>query len=512
MTEAVNGRPLQPSPASLRDMLTGPLQSAEQPLDIANSDKIAGMRGWTTIALATAAFVPALALTSAAAPLPSMGESATAAAVTSLTPVADVYVDANVPTRNFGTSAHLTVDSSPARLAYLKFTVPALAGTVTAARLRLHTRDTSNAASPSGGRVAAMSVTGWSETGVTYANRPASGATLATLPAVTRNTWYEVQVTPAVRAVGTGGGTVSLAMSSTNANSAYYDSREAGTLSPRLVITTGTSPTEAPGPEAVVLAAGDIADCDTAGDEATARLLDTHGGTVATLGDHAYTHGTAEEFAECYAPTWGRHRARTRPAAGNHEYRTAGAAPYFAYFGAAAGAPSRGYYAYDLGAWHVVVLNSNCTVVACAAGSAQERWLRADLAADTHACTLAYWHHPLFTSGANHGSAVEMRPLFQALYAANADLVLTGHNHNYERFAPQNPQGALDTARGIRTFVVGTGGASHYGFGTVKPNSQVRNADTYGVLRVTLRPGAFDWLFIPEAGRTFTDAGTGSCH
>jgi acid phosphatase type 7 len=435
--------------------------------------------------------------------------AAAPAATATVLPSADTYVDADQPGRNFGTAAQFTVDTSPAKLAYLRFSLASVTGTVTSARLRLHTRDADNAASPSGGRVAVVSSTTWAETAVTYANRPAIGATVTTLPAVARDTWYEADVTPAVRNAPAGGA-VSLALTTTNTDSAYYDSREAGALSPRLIVTTApAAPTE---PQAVVLAAGDIADCGSSGDEAVARLLDTLGGTVASLGDHAYTHGTAQEFAECYHPSWGRHRARTRPAVGNHEYRTANAAPYYAYFGAAAGDPARGYYSYDLAGWHVVVLNSNCAFVACAAGSAQERWLRADLAADGSACTLAYWHHPLFTSGANHGDAVETRPLFQALYDDGADLVLAGHNHNYERFAPQNPAGGLDNARGIRTFVVGTGGASHYGFGTVKPNSQARNADTYGVLRVTLRPGGYDWLFVPEAGRSFTDAGTGSCH
>jgi Calcineurin-like phosphoesterase len=234
---------------------------------------------------------------------------------------------------------------------------------------------------------------------------------------------------------------------------------------------------------------------------------------VATLGDNAYGNGSAADFATCYDPTWGRHKARTRPAAGNHEYLTPRASAYFAYFGPAAGAATAGYYSYDLGSWHIVVLNSECAEIGgCQAGSAQERWLRADLAASAGRCQLAYWHKPLFTSGRVHGGAAETRPLFQALYAANAEVVLTGHNHQYERFAPQTPTGALDTARGIRQFVVGTGGASHYELGPSKPNSQVRNADTYGVLRLTLHPDGYDWRFLPQAGRTFTDAGSDACH
>jgi hypothetical protein len=265
-------------------------------------------------------------------------------------------------------------------------------------------------------------------------------------------------------------------------------------------------------PDAVLLAAGDIASCSSSGDEVTARLLDGLPGTIAALGDLAYQNGTATEFARCFGPSWGRHRERIRPAIGNHEYGSAGAAPYFRYFGASAGDPGRGYYSYDLGAWHVVVLNSNCGLVGCQAGSAQERWLRADLAANPRACTLAYWHHPLFTSGANHPGEVRVRPLFQALSDAGADVVLSGHNHNYERFAPQSPAGRPDPARGIREFVVGTGGGGHYAFGTIQPNSEVRNQNAYGVLRMTLHASSYDWQFVPEPGRSFHDSGTNACH
>jgi acid phosphatase type 7 len=269
-----------------------------------------------------------------------------------------------------------------------------------------------------------------------------------------------------------------------------------------------------PGPsnEVVLLAAGDIASCASRGDEATGRLLDQLDGTIAGLGDYAYPNGSARDYRRCFEPNWGRFKARIRPAAGNHEYRQRGAKVYFDYFGAAAGDPRTGYYSYNLRSWHIVVLNSNCRIVACAAGSAQERWLRADLAANGGACTLAYWHHPLFTSGANHGSATETRPLFQALYDAGAEVVLAGHNHNYERFAPQTPAGALDTARGIRQFVVGTGGGSHYGFRRAKRNSEVRDKTAYGILKLTLRADAYEWRFVPVAGKSFTDAGTAKCH
>ncbi|HSV66044.1 MAG TPA: metallophosphoesterase [Mycobacteriales bacterium] len=288
--------------------------------------------------------------------------------------------------------------------------------------------------------------------------------------------------------------------------------RQTGATPPQVVVPTGTTASSPPG-DPVLVGAGDIAGCGSPGDEATATLLDGISGTVYTTGDNAYPNGSSSDYADCYNPTWGRHRARTRPAPGNHEYNTAGATGYYGYFGTAAGDPTRGYYSYDLGAWHVVVINSNCSRVGgCQAGSAQETWLRADLTASTRRCTVAMWHHPLFTSGSNHEPATEMRPIYQALYDADADLVLSGHNHQYERFAPQNPGGALDTVWGIREFVVGTGGASHYTFGTIQPNSEVRNSDTYGVLKLTLHRNGYDWQFVPQAGKTFTDSGSGGCH
>jgi hypothetical protein len=264
-----------------------------------------------------------------------------------------------------------------------------------------------------------------------------------------------------------------------------------------------------PGGTAVLLAAGDIASCSSSGDAATATLLDGLTGTIATLGDNAYPDGTAADFSNCYNPTWGRHKARTRPSPGNHDYHTSGAPAYYAYFGASAGPSGRGYYSYDLGDWHIVSLNSNASM---SSGSAQEQWLRADLAASTKRCTLAYWHHPRFSSGTSHGNFNAAQPIWQALYDLNADLVLSGHEHNYERFAPQTPTGAADATRGIREFVVGTGGASHYSGHTAIPNSQVFNGATFGVLKLTLGASSYSWQFVPVTGQTFTDGGTGSCH
>jgi hypothetical protein len=264
----------------------------------------------------------------------------------------------------------------------------------------------------------------------------------------------------------------------------------------------------------VLVGAGDIADCDSLGDEATAEVLEGISGTVFTVGDNAYESGTAAEFNHCYGPTWGRYKARTKPAVGDEEYETPGASGYFGYFGAAAGDPRKGYYSYDLGSWHIVVLNSHCTPArGCASGSTQEQWLKVDLATHRSACTLAYWHQPRFSSSQSALSSVpSVKPFWDDLYKAGAEVVINGHQHNYERFAPQTPGGVADSGRGIREFVVGTGGAPLHPFGTTKPNSQVRNGHTHGVLKLTLRPGSYDWRFVPVAGQSFTDSGTTSCH
>src|SRR5438552_4741766 len=204
------------------------------------------------------------------------------------------------------------------------------------------------------------------------------------------------------------------------------------------------------------------------------------------------------------------------PAAGNHEYHDAissGAADYYRYFyrdhGTFVGDSGSYYYSYDLGAWHVVVLN---TFIDMSAGSPQEQWLRADLAASTKQCTLAYMHYARFSSGSVHGSYSEVQPLWQALYDYGAEIAIAGHDHEYERFAPQTPDGHLDTVRGIRAFVVGTGGGGLYSFGTPLPNSQVRNSSTWGVLKLTLADGSYSWEFVPITGQTFTDSGSGTCH
>jgi acid phosphatase type 7 len=269
----------------------------------------------------------------------------------------------------------------------------------------------------------------------------------------------------------------------------------------------------------VVVTAGDIAVCRTEGDEATAELVEgIDGATVLTLGDNAYPDGSAEDFEECYEPTWGQFKNRTKPVPGNHEYYTEGARGYFEYFGEAAGDPEEGYYSYELGSWHIVALNSNCgeAQIRCSPSSTQVRWLEEDLAANADeegGCTLAYMHHPRFSSGEEHGSYDTVEPLWEVLYEAGADVVLSGHEHNYERIAAQDPSGKADPERGIRQFVVGTGGgASDYPILEPLPNSEVQNDETYGVLKLTLRPKGYEWRYLSAEGGEFTDSGSARCH
>src|SRR2546421_8599873 len=275
-------------------------------------------------------------------------------------------------------------------------------------------------------------------------------------------------------------------------------------------IQPATSVAAASGPVTLV-GAGNIAKCGATGDDATAVLLDGIPGTVFAAGDAAYDNGTLTQYNSCYNLSWGRHKARTQPTPGERDYKTANAAGYFTYFGAAAGDPKQGYYSYDLGTWHIIVLNSgSSSLVPTTATSPQVQWLKADLAAHPARCTLAYWHNPLFDSKDNPNANI--RPLWDVLYAAGVDVVVNAHYAFYERFAPQTPAGVADPVLGIREFIAGTGGALVTPFGTTRPNSQVRNSGTFGVLNLTLGDGSYSWQFVPVAGRTFTDNGTTACH
>lgn len=274
----------------------------------------------------------------------------------------------------------------------------------------------------------------------------------------------------------------------------------------------------------MVAAAGDIA-CDPAyahsikpnpglcQDQETSALLNSaRFAAVLPLGDLQYDNASASQIAGSYQKSWGAWKSVTRPTVGNHEYQTPQAAGYFNYFGIAAGDRSTGYYSYDLGTWHLISLNANCFEIGgCRTGSAQEQWLRQDLAAHTAACTLAYWHIPRFSSGP-HQNDMNYLDFWRDLYAAHADIVLNGHDHDYERFAPQTPDGQRDDAAGIRAFVVGTGGREHYPIHHVQRNSEIRNDSTFGILALTLGRSSYTWNFIPEKGFTFTDSGSASCH
>jgi acid phosphatase type 7 len=259
-------------------------------------------------------------------------------------------------------------------------------------------------------------------------------------------------------------------------------------------------------PSGVLVGAGDIGYCGSAGVEATARLVDGIAGTVFTAGDNAYVNGTAEEFRRCYDPSWGRHRSRTRPVPGNHDYGSGGGA-YFDYFGANAGPAGAGYYGYSVGPWRVIALNSE---IPSGLGTSQMEWLRSELSTHRTFCSAAYWHRPLFSSGP-HGDNLDMRDVWRTLYEFNVDVVINGHDHTYERFAPQDPLSLHDASRGIREFVVGTGGAPLYDFPIVRPNSEVRIA-AWGVAVFTLSAGGYQWEFVPADGMGARDSGAGTCH
>jgi len=266
-----------------------------------------------------------------------------------------------------------------------------------------------------------------------------------------------------------------------------------------------------------VLAAGDIAECDHQGDEATARILAQYPhATILTLGDNAYQHGTPADFRNCYAPSWGKFKDRTRPATGNHDEATKNAQGYWDFFGPRGGSYDKYYYSYDLGAWHLVVLNSDCwRVGGCDPTDPQIEWLAADFAAHRNLCTLAYWHRPPFTSG-RYGLPKDtnrVMPLWQTLYDEGVDVLLVGHDHDYERFVPMDATGQPDPSKGVREFVVGTGGGNLRPFGNAPlPTTAARSFSTWGVLRLTLEPGEYAWRFLPVTPGAFADSGVGACH
>jgi Calcineurin-like phosphoesterase len=459
-----------------------------------------------------------MVLASASLALPGGGSSSTATRVT-LKPVADALVSSAAPRGNFGRARVLGIDRRPLVLTYLRFRVRGLAGPVRRATLRLYaTRVRGH-----GLRVSAVRSHRWSERRVTFASAPRVGAGVRTK--VSGRGWVEVDVSRLVRRAGV----VDLALSfASPAGKIAFASREAGARAPRLVVSDAVSN------DPVIAAAGNIA-CDptspdfnggngTATDchqKATSDLLaGTKLAAVLTLGDAQYDCGGLGAYQQAFAPSWGRFLSITHPTPGNHDYATTGgggcdptgrAAGYFSYFGAAAGQYGRSYYSFEIGRWHIVSLDSQCSAVGgCGNGSPEETWLRADLAAHPAKCTLAFWHYPIFSSGIE-GSRPDAAAFWSDLDNAGAEVVLSAHEHDYERFAPQH-LGGVAGAKGIREFIVGTGGRMRHQFGTVRANSQVRDNSTWGVLELTLHPASYDWRFVPVTRGGFTDSGSASCH
>ena len=414
---------------------------------------------------------------------------------------ADAQVRQSSPDTNYGNATTLQVEkaSDGDIESFIRFTVTGLSGTVLSARLHLYapTNGTRN------GPAVYSTDTSWTETEITWNTRPArTSNAVDNKDNISAGTWVEYDVTSLV----TGNGTFSFVLAADSYDAVHFFSRQ-GSQPPELVITLSHSVTSttstASANDVIFVGAGDISSCEYDNDELTAQLLDTIPGTVFTTGDNVYESGTYTEYINCYEPTWGRHKARTQPVPGNHEYRTSGAAGYFQYFNSI---PS--YYVYSLGSWRIYALNSEIDV---SANSPQITWLQADLAANPSQCVLAYWHSPRWSSGFTHGNSLAMQTLWQILYDAGAELVITGHEHNYERFAEMNATGATFSP-GLRQIVIGTGGKDQYEFGTILPASEVRNSSTFGVLKLTLRTTGYDWQFVPVAGSTFTDSGSTSCH
>lgn len=457
---------------------------------------------------------------------PPMVSPAAAVAATQVLTVrasADTYVYQADPSRNFGTGTSLQTDygSGVAKRIFLKFVVSGVPvdASLDAARLRL------TATGSSGAVVSAKpgSTNNWSETGATWSNVPGYGLRTDNSPAVAAGT-VEWDLSDYV----SGNGVYSVILTQASTTQTSFRSRE--TSSPpqlELTYTTGQASTDP-----VVFAAGDIACATTdpsynngSGTATACRQQATSDLIVAqpkeavlALGDLQYQVATLDQFNRVYDPTWGRFKSLTKPIPGNHEYATANASGYYGYFGELAGDPAKGYYSFDIGSWHLIALNSNCASGAawrpggCAAGSAQEQWLRQDLAAHPNRCTLAYWHHPRYSTG-HGGDSTFMAAIWEALYAARADVVVSGHSHDYERFVKQNNAATGETVRGLRQFVVGTGGAFFTSVPTTRhPYSQVLQNTSFGVLKLTLRASSYDWRFLPIPGHSFTDSGTGFCH
>jgi len=513
-----------------------------RPDKILPSSKIAypNRRFFKTIVFFTVVMVLMLVLTAnllivKGSPTSQTAQNILALTTTNIVPAADAYVNSASPSTNYGSSTQLRGDGSQVVLSYLRFNVSGLSGAVTSATLRIYANSFSNG----GYSIHGVSNNTWAEGTITYANAPAVGSVMGSSGAFGAGVWTSIDVTAYV----TGNGSYNLALTVSGSSAISFASRESGAQSPQLVVVTGAestatktptpsrtptktrtpattptkTPTKTPTPRTsatptpipttsgsvVLVGAGDISSCSNDNDEATARLLDSIPGTVFTAGDNAYEDGTYTEYTNCYNPTWGRSFSRTHPSPGNHEYDAPGAAGYFKYFNNVAA-----YYAYNLGSWRVYSLDSEIDVTST---SAEVTWLTSDLASHPSLCVLAYWHQPRWSSGSTHGSNSSMQSLWSTLANAGTDLVINGHEHNYERFTEMDASGAA-ASPGLREIIVGTGGESHYPFGTPLSTSQVRNNSTFGVIKLTLSSGSYAWQFVPVAGSTFTDSGSSKCH
>lgn len=412
-------------------------------------------------------------------------------------PTADAFVARTTTLQHSSQSQSLQVGGRSRAATFLQFSIQGLPGVVTHATLKLYVM----AFSPTRVRVTVASAAGSIEDPT---------ATVPTAVSRTESSWLTISsigwASVEVGALVAGNGPLTLKLSPWSGSGVQIGSREAEAVAPSLSVEV----------DPVLLAVGDLAACSDSGNApwaaAVASAIEPIAGIFAPLGDLAYPHGTPAEFANCFDPWFRPLKDRTRPSPGNHESDTPRSAGYFGYYGDLAGNSTRGYYSYELGTWHVVVLNSNCwDIGGCGPTSAEVTWLRDDLAQDRTPCSLAYWHQPLFGSGP-YGRSPEMLAVWQALYEYGVDVVLNGHAHHYERFAPQSPAGVRDSAGGIREFIVGTGGAPHFSLEPVEPNSEVRDNTTFGFLAMTLRAGSYDWRFVPAADGTFQDAGTATCH
>jgi hypothetical protein len=454
------------------------------------------------------------------------GASAATAASTTVTPTADAHVQADFPSTNYGSATALRIDASPVANGYLKFDVSGTVGTVSKATLRLFAR-TTHATPVAVSKVADNS---WVESSITYSNAPTIGATIGSSGAQTSGQWASVDVTSGVN----GNGTYSFAVTTTSSTSRSFDSKE-GANKPELIVETGTPPPPPPpSGDPVVVVGGDIGcapdDANYNGGNGTtgfchmknsAGLIGQINPTaVLMVGDGQYNSGSLTNYRASYDPTWGVYKSKTKPTVGNHDYGTSGAGGYYTYFGTSAspqqsGCTSNclGYYSFNVGAWHLVSINSECSRLnggaGCAVASPQETWLKNDLKNNSKPCTIVFDHRPRWSS--NSFATADIAPLVNDMYVAGVDLLLSGHSHSYERFGSQNPSGGAD-ANGVREFVVGTGGAFFTGFSTVVANSQVHKSNIFGVMKLTLHSNSYDWSFVADSSTPYSDSGTGSCH